>query len=139
VTNFHASQPLLLVVAVALIDADGRILITKRPKGKEMAGLWEFPGGKINNGETPEEALIRELNEELGIETKNSCLAPFCFSSHSYKKFHLLMPLFICRRWWGTVTPLEWQEMKWVWPNNLKDYDMPPADEPLVAMLRDLL
>ena len=138
-THSQLSQRLLLVVAVALIDPDGRILITKRPRGKEMAGLWEFPGGKINDGETPEEALIRELKEELNIETKNSCLAPFCFTSHRYKKFHLLMPLFICRRWWGIVTPLEKQEMKWVWPNKLKDYDMPPADKPLVGLLRDFL
>ena len=132
-------MPRVIVVAGALIDADGRVLITKRPNGKEMAGLWEFPGGKIEEGETPEQALIRELKEELNIETKGSCLAPLSFASHQYEKFHLLMPLFICRRWWGNILALESQEVLWVWPKKLRDFDMPPADEPLVSMLRDFL
>ena len=141
--NLMASQtispPLLLVVAAALIDADGRVLITQRPKGKSMEGLWEFPGGKIQLRETPEEALIRELKEELSIETKTTCLAPLTFTSHKYEGFHLLMPLYICRRWGGIVTPLEEQRIKWVWVNSLKDYKMPPADKPLIGMLRDFL
>jgi 8-oxo-dGTP diphosphatase len=133
------SPPLLLVVAAALIDVDGRVLITQRPKGKSMEGLWEFPGGKIQLGETPEEALIRELKEELSIETKTTCLAPLTFTSHKYEGFHLLMPLYICRRWDGIVTPMEEQRVKWVLANSLKDYKMPPADKPLIGMLRDLL
>jgi len=139
VTQTLLKMPLVIVVAGALIDADGRVLITKRPNGKEMAGLWEFPGGKIEEGETPEQALIRELKEELNIETKGSCLAPLSFASHQYEKFHLLMPLFICRRWWGNILPLESQEVLWVRPKKLRDFDMPPADEPLVSMLRDFL
>ena len=131
--------PLLLVIAAALIDVDGRVLITQRPKGKSMEGLWEFPGGKLQPGETPEEALIRELREELSIETKTNCLAPLTFTSYKYKEFHLLMPLYICRRWVGIVTPLEEQRIKWVFANSLKDYEMPPADKPMIAMLRDFL
>ena len=138
-TQTLSKMPLVIVVAGALIDADGRVLITKRPNGKEMAGLWEFPGGKIEEGETPEQALIRELKEELNIETKGSCLAPLSFASHQYEKFHLLMPLFICRRWWGNILPLESQEVLLVRPKKLRDFDMPPADEPLVSMLRDFL
>ena len=138
-TQTLLKMPLVIVVAGALIDADGRVLITKRPNGKEMAGLWEFPGGKIEEGETPEQALIRELKEELNIETKGSCLAPLSFASHQYEKFHHLMPLFICRRWWGNILALESQEVRWVWPKNLRDFDMPPADEPIVSMLRDFL
>ena len=138
-TQTLSKMPLVIVVAGALIDADGRVLITKRPNGKEMAGLWEFPGGKIEEGETPEQALIRELKEELNIETKGSCLAPLSFASHQYEKFHLLMPLFICRRWWGNILALESQEVLWVRPKKLRDFDMPPADEPLVSMLRDFL
>ena len=138
-TQTLLKMPLVIVVAGALIDADGRVLITKRPNGKEMAGLWEFPGGKIEEGETPEQALIRELKEELNIETKGSCLAPLSFASHQYEKFHLLMPLFICRRWWGNILALESQEVRGVWPKNLRDFDMPPADEPIVSMLRDFL
>jgi 8-oxo-dGTP diphosphatase len=129
----------LLVVAVALIDVDGRVLIAKRPKGKEMAGLWEFPGGKVEAGELPETALVRELNEELGIDITESCLAPLTFSSHVYDDFHLLMPLYVCRIWRGKITPLEGQQLKWVRPVRLADYDMPPADAPLIATLRDLL
>ncbi len=131
--------PTLLVAAVALIDADGRVLIAERPAGKPMAGLWEFPGGKVHAGETPEQALVRELAEELGIDTAERCLAPLTFASHRYEAFHLLMPLFACRNWRGTPTPQEGQRLAWVWPNRLRDYPMPPADEPLVAMLRDLL
>ena len=131
--------PIILVSAVALIDTDGRVLLARRPAGKSMAGLWEFPGGKVEPGETPEAALIRELKEELGIDTKESCLAPFTFASHAYEKFHLLMPLYVCRRWTGTVTAQEGQELTWARPNKLGDYEMPPADKPLVAMLRDLL
>ena len=131
--------PIVLVVAVALIDVDGRVLIAQRPEGKKMAGLWEFPGGKVDPGEVPEVALIRELKEELGIDTKESCLAPFTFASHEYEDFHLLMPLYLCRRWWGTVTPQEGQAVKWVRPVRLGDFPMPPADRPLVAMLRDFL
>lgn len=127
----------VLVSAVALIDPDGRILLAQRPEGKSMAGLWEFPGGKVEQGETPEAALIRELHEELGIETWASCLAPLTFASHSYDAFHLIMPLFACRKWQGIVTPLEGQRLAWVRSANLTDYDMPPADKPLVAILRD--
>ena len=127
----------ILVSAVALIDQDGRILIAKRPDGKSMAGLWEFPGGKVELGETPEQALVRELSEELGIETWNSCLAPMTFASHAYEDFHLLMPLFVCRKWEGIVIPKEEQELKWVYSNELKNYPMPPADKPLIPILRD--
>ena len=127
----------ILVSAVALIDQDGRILIAKRPDGKSMAGLWEFPGGKVELGETPEQALVRELSEELGIKTWNSCLAPLTFSSHAYEDFHLLMPLFACRKWEGIVIPKEEQELKWVYSNELKNYPMPPADKPLIPILRD--
>ncbi len=131
--------PIILVSAVALVDTDGRVLLARRPPGKSMAGLWEFPGGKVEPGETPEAALIRELKEELGIDTKESCLAPFTFASHAYETFHLLMPLYVCRRWTGTVTAREGQELAWARPARLGDYEMPPADKPLVAMLRDLL
>jgi 8-oxo-dGTP diphosphatase len=130
---------LLLVTAVALIDADGRILLAQRPEGKSLAGLWEFPGGKVEAGETPEAALIRELREELGIETKESCLAPLTFASHSYGDFHLLMPLFVCRRWQGIATPREGQTLAWVRAQDLRNYPMPPADIPLIPILRDWL
>ncbi len=133
------SLPTVLVVAVALIDADGRVLIAKRPEGKQLAGLWEFPGGKVESGERPEAALIRELREELGIEVSQSCLAPFVFASHAYESFHLLMPLYLCRRWNGVVHAREHADLAWVKPAKLSDYPMPPADEPLVAWLRDLL
>ncbi|MDW8444750.1 MAG: bifunctional GNAT family N-acetyltransferase/(deoxy)nucleoside triphosphate pyrophosphohydrolase [Acetobacteraceae bacterium] len=133
------ARPIVLVAAVALIDADGRVLLARRPEGKALAGLWEFPGGKLRDGETPEAALIRELREELGIDVAASCLAPFAFASHAYETFHLLMPLYLCRRWRGVVTPLEGQELAWVRPWKLADYPMPPADVPLVAMLRDFL
>jgi 8-oxo-dGTP diphosphatase len=129
----------LLVAAVALIDADGRVLLARRPPGKHLAGLWEFPGGKVQPGETPEAALIRELREELGIDTEASCLAPFTFASHAYPEFHLLMPLYVCRKWRGIAAAREGQALKWVRPAQLPDYPMPPADKPLVAMLRDLL
>ncbi len=132
-------NPIVLVSAVALIDADGRVLLARRPEGKEMAGLWEFPGGKLRDGETPEAALIRELHEELGIDTAASCLAPFAFASHAYETFHLLMPLYVCWRWQGTLRPVEGQALKWVRPAAMGDYPMPPADKPLVALLRDLL
>ena len=135
----ETAPPILLVAAVALVDVDGRVLIARRPEGKAMAGLWEFPGGKIEEGERPEDALIRELREELGIEVTNSCLAPLTFTSFTYENFHLLMPLFVCRRWNGTVEPREGQQLAWVKPLRLKDYPMPPADEPLIPMLRDLL
>jgi 8-oxo-dGTP diphosphatase len=131
--------PLVLVAAVALVDVDGRVLLARRPEGKTMAGLWEFPGGKVHEGETPEAALIRELKEELGLDTAESCLAPFAFASHRYADFHLLMPLYVCRRWTGTPTAREGQELAWVRPQRLGDYPMPPADRPLVAMLQDLL
>lgn len=130
---------LVLVAACALVDADGRVLIARRPQGKPMAGLWEFPGGKVKDGERPEASLIRELKEELAIDVTEACLAPLTFASHPYEDFHLLMPLYVCRRWEGTVTPREGQELKWVRPNRLKDYPMPPADVPLIAQLRDLL
>ena len=138
-TGAERPLPVVLVVAVALIDADGRVLLAERPSGKPMAGLWEFPGGKVRPGETPEGALIRELKEELGIDVTASCLAPFTFASHAYADFHLLMPLYVCRRWQGLVTPHEEQRLTWVRPARLADYPMPPADKPLVAMLRDLL
>lgn len=130
---------IVLVSAVALIDPDGRVLLAQRPEGKSLAGLWEFPGGKVDPGETPEAALIRELREELGIETKASCLAPLTFASHSYDDFHLLMPLFACRRWEGTATGREGQTLAWVRPEKLRDYPMPPADIPLIPILRDWL
>ena len=132
-------KPILLVAAIALIDADGRVLIAERPKGKHLEGLWEFPGGKLRHGETPEAALIRELGEELGIDVEQSCLAPLSFTSHDYGEFHLLMPLYVCRIWNGVVTAREGQQLKWVRPSSLRDYPMPPADAPLVAALRDLL
>lgn len=131
--------PTVLVAAVALFDVDGRVLIAQRPAGKSMAGLWEFPGGKVEPGETPERALIRELREELGIDTVESCLAPFTFASHAYEEFHLLMPLYVCRKWTGTVMPMEGQAIKWVMPMRLGDYPMPAADKPLISMLRDYL
>jgi 8-oxo-dGTP diphosphatase len=133
------SRRLVLVVACALVDPDNRILIAQRPEGKSLAGLWEFPGGKVDAGETPEEALIRELREELGIETKTACLAPLTFASHSYDDFHLLMPLYVCRRWTGFPRSLEGQALKWVRAKQLRDYPMPPADEPLIAPLIELL
>ena len=131
--------PIVLVVAVALVDADGRVLLARRPPGKAMEGLWEFPGGKLVAGETPEQALIRELREELGIDTEQSCLAPLAFASHGYDDFHLLMPLYVCRVWNGTVVPKEGQELRWVRPARLGDFPMPPADAPLIPVLRDLL
>lgn len=130
---------LVLVSAVALIDADGRVLLAQRPEGKSMAGLWEFPGGKVEAGETPEAALIRELQEELGIDTWASCLAPLTFASHAYADFHLLMPLFACRKWEGVPQSREGQALKWVRPNDLRDYPMPAADVPLIPILRDWL
>lgn len=130
---------ILLVAACALIDADGRVLLAKRPQGRPLAGLWEFPGGKVELGETPESALIRELEEELAIKVSQKCLAPFTFASHAYEAFHLLMPLYVCRTWAGEVQPQQGQEIVWVRANKLADYAMPPADEPLKAMLRDLL
>ncbi len=133
------SKKLVLVVACALIDADDRILLAQRPEGKSMAGLWEFPGGKIEPDEDPEQALIRELNEELGVETKASCLAPLTFASHKYNDFHLLMPLYICRQWQGIVQSREGQALKWVRAENLRDYSMPAADLPLIAPLQELL
>jgi 8-oxo-dGTP diphosphatase len=134
-----AALPLLLVAAVALLDADGRVLLARRPEGKPMAGLWEFPGGKIGHGETPEVALVRELREELAIDIAESCLAPLTFASHAYEDFHLLMPLFACRVWKGTPVPREGQELTWVRPTRLADFPMPAADVPLAAMLRDML
>jgi 8-oxo-dGTP diphosphatase len=130
---------IVTVAACALIDADGRVLLAQRPEGKPMAGLWEFPGGKVELGETPEQTLIRELQEELGIAVKEACLAPLTFASHSYLEFHLLMPLYICRRWDGIVTAQEGQALTWVRPNRLRDYPMPPADVPLIAHLTTLL
>jgi 8-oxo-dGTP diphosphatase len=133
------SKHIVLVAACALIDADGRVLIAQRPAGRSMAGLWEFPGGKVEAGETPEMTLIRELHEELGITVKEDCLAPLTFASHSYADFHLLMPLYVCRRWEGVVRPQEGQKLAWVRPNRLRDYPMPPADLPLISHLTDLL
>jgi 8-oxo-dGTP diphosphatase len=130
---------IVTVAACALIDADGRVLLAQRPEGKPMAGLWEFPGGKVELGETPEQTLIRELQEELGIAVKEACLAPLTFASHSYPEFHLLMPLYICRRWDGIVIAQEGQALTWVRPNRLRDYPMPPADVPLIAHLTTLL
>jgi len=132
-------RKIVLVAACALVDADGRVLIAQRPAGKDMEGLWEFPGGKMEPGERPEDTLIRELAEELTITLKEACLAPLSFASHSYPKFHLLMPLYICRRWDGTVTAREHKALKWVRPKDLRDYPMPPADLPLIPVLRDLL
>jgi 8-oxo-dGTP diphosphatase len=137
------THPLVLVTAVALLDPEGRVLIAQRPEGKAMAGLWEFPGGKVEDGETPEDALVRELAEELGIAVKPPCLAPFTFASHTYERFHLLMPLYVCRRWEGVPSPLHHAALKWVRPRDLmarKDaFPMPEADLPLLPMLRDLL
>jgi 8-oxo-dGTP diphosphatase len=130
---------LLLVAACALVDADNRVLIAQRPEGKALAGLWEFPGGKIESGETPEDCLLRELREELGVTTWKSCLAPLSFASHTYEEFHLLMPLFVCRKWEGQVRAAEHQALKWVRPVQLRQYPMPPADEPLIPALIDLL
>ena len=138
-TTAPDAKPILLVAAIALIDSDGRALIAQRPEGKHLAGLWEFPGGKLGEGETPEAALIREVHEELGIDIEESCLAPISFTSHAYDAFHLLMPLYVCRVWNGTVTAREGQALKWVRPAKLRDWPMPPADAPLVAALRDLL
>jgi len=135
----QAQTKLVLVAACALIDGDGRVLLAQRPEGKSMAGLWEFPGGKIETGERPEQTLIRELNEELGIRVKEDCLAPFAFASHGYEGFHLLMPLYLCRRWEGIVAPREGQKLAWARPKDMGAYPMPPADIPLVAQLRDLL
>jgi 8-oxo-dGTP diphosphatase len=132
-------KPLVLVVAAALVDVDGRVLIAKRPHGKPLEGLWEFPGGKVDEGETPEESLIRELAEELNIKVTEACLAPFVFTSHGYDSFHLLMPLYLCRRWEGFVAAREHEAIAWVRPERLSDYPMPPADAPLVAWLRDFL
>lgn len=131
--------PIVLVAAAALLDSNGCVLIAQRPEGKSMAGLWEFPGGKVDAGETPEFALMRELEEELGIETRPTCYNPIAFASHSYDNFHLLMPLFICRTWRGHIQPKEHQALKWVKPQDLYDYPMPAADIPLIASLRDLL
>ena len=133
------SVNVVLVAACAFIDADGRVLLAKRPAGKSMAGLWEFPGGKVESGERPEQTLIRELNEELDIVVNESCLAPLTFASHAYPEFHLLMPLYVCRRWVGTIRAREGQKLAWVRPNQLKNYKMPPADEPLIAHLTTLL
>jgi 8-oxo-dGTP diphosphatase len=130
---------MVLVAACALLDEDGRVLLTRRPQGKPMAGLWEFPGGKVDAGETPEAALIRELREELGITVQARCLAPLTFASHGYDSFHLLMPLYICRRWEGDVEPLEGQEIAWVRSDKLQSYEMPPADIPLISILQDWL
>ncbi|WP_456119837.1 (deoxy)nucleoside triphosphate pyrophosphohydrolase [Varunaivibrio sulfuroxidans] len=135
----EATKPRLLVAAAALLDGDGRVLLCSRPEGKTMAGLWEFPGGKVEGAETPEAALVRELKEELGIDISQSCLAPLTFASHNYDDFHLLMPLYICRAWKGAAHPKEGQRLKWVRPMRLADYPMPPADIPLVALLRDFL
>lgn len=132
-------KKIVLVAACALIDTDGRILLAQRPEGKNLAGLWEFPGGKVESGETPEDALIRELQEEIGITTKHACLAPLTFASYAYEKFHLLMPLYICRRYEGIARSMEGQALKWVRPQELRNYPMPPADEPLIPFLIDLL
>ena len=138
-TEAPAPVKVVLVAAVALIDRDGRVLLAQRPPGKAMAGLWEFPGGKVEPGETPESALIRELHEELGIGTWASCLAPLTFASHAYETFHLLMPLYACRRWEGIPVAREGQRLAWARPNQLRDYPMPPADLPLIPILRDWL
>ena len=138
-TTAPEQKPILLVAAIALVDPDGRVLIAQRPAGKHLEGLWEFPGGKLRQGETPEAALIRELKEELGIDVAESCLAPLSFASHAYEEFHLLMPLYVCRIWRGAVSAREGQQLKWVRPSKLGDWPMPPADAPLVAALRDLL
>jgi 8-oxo-dGTP diphosphatase len=135
----ETARSILLVAACALIDSEGRILLAQRPEGKSLAGLWEFPGGKVEPGETPEESLVRELHEELGITTKVACLAPLSFASHTYEKFHLLMPLYVCRRYEGIPHGKEGQALKWVKPQALRDYPMPPADEPLIPILQDLL
>ena len=132
-------RPLLLVAACALVDADGRVLVARRPAGKPLAGLWEFPGGKVMPGETPERCLIRELKEELGVDTETSCLAPLTFASHGYEGFHLLMPLYVCRVWQGTPTPHEGQDLRWLRPRALRDLSMPPADRPLIPVLEELL
>ncbi len=137
--SIEGQAPLLVVVACVLVDADNRVLLAQRPAGRSMAGLWEFPGGKLEQGETPESCLIRELREELGIVVKPACLAPLTFASHAYEDFHLLMPLYVARRWQGVATPLEGQTLAWVRLGELRSYEMPPADEPLVAMLFDLL
>ena len=137
--DVDTSKPTLLVAAIALIDLKGRVLVAQRPEGKAMAGLWEFPGGKVESGEIPEAALIREVQEELGIDITASCLSPFAFASHTYETFHLLMPLYLCRKWEGMMHPREGQALKWVEPKALRDYPMPPADVPLVAMLRDFI
>jgi 8-oxo-dGTP diphosphatase len=139
IMNTPLALKLMLVVAVALIDTDNRILLAQRPEGKQLAGLWEFPGGKVETGERPEETLIRELREELGITVEEPCLAPLTFASHAYDGFHLLMPLYVCRRWEGFVQPLEGQALKWVRPHDLRLYPMPPADEPLIPHLIDLI
>ena len=133
------APPIVLVAACALVDGDGRVLLARRPEGRSMAGLWEFPGGKVEAGERPEDALIRELKEELGIDVSERCLAPLTFASHGYERFHLLMPLYVCRVWEGLVEPREGQQLKWVRPESMINIDMPPADEPLRAILRDLL
>jgi 8-oxo-dGTP diphosphatase len=130
---------IVLVAACALVDSDGRVLVAQRPQGKPMAGLWEFPGGKVEHGERPEETLMRELKEELGITVSEACLAPLVFASHGYPDFHLLMPLYVCRRWDGSVTPREAQQLAWVKPNRLREYEMPPADVPLISHLMALL
>lgn len=135
----RSNLPIVTVVAVALLDADNRILLTQRPVGKPLAGLWEFPGGKVHGGETPEAALIRELHEELGVDIRASCLAPLTFASYSYEHFHLLMPLYVCRQWRGKLTAKEGQNMVWVRASALREYPMPPADVPLIAILQDWL
>lgn len=137
--NYPPVRPILIVAAAALVDPDNRVLISERPQGKSLAGLWEFPGGKIAPGETPEEALVRELKEELDIDVCLTCLAPFTFASHTYEAFHLMMPLYLCRNWDGDIAPQEGQRVKWVRASRLVDYPMPPADLPLIPFLRDLL
>lgn len=137
--SHRESLPLMLVAACALVDADNRVLLAQRPPGKRLAGLWEFPGGKVEPDETPEQTVIRELSEELGITTEANCLAPLTFASHAYSDFHLLMPLFVCRKFWGTARPREGQKLKWIRPRDMRAYPMPPADEPLISVLIDLL
>ncbi len=134
-----AGKKILLVAAVALVDSDNRVLLAQRPPGKALAGTWEFPGGKVEPGETPEETVVREVREEIGVETKIACLAPLTFASHTYETFHLLMPLYVCRRFWGIPEPREGQVLKWVRPKDMRNYPMPPADEPLIPFLIDLL